>query len=183
MFSALLARLDPVDDLDEAGIKHGLGWLVRNGIGAQGMETLAAGTFLAAFALQLGASNLVIGLLAAVPQLTQFLQLPTILLVERLRRRRLICVLAGFANRPALLLMGLAAFVPQPGWAIALLIIAFVLRYSLGAVVGCSWNSWVRDLVPEEQMGRFFGGRMMRMTLFGLLLGLLAAGFVDLWRA
>ena len=40
-------------------------WIMRNGVGIQIMETLAVGAFLTAFAVQLGASNFTIGLLAA----------------------------------------------------------------------------------------------------------------------
>jgi hypothetical protein len=46
-------------------------WINRNGVGIQVMETLAVGAFLTAFALELGASNLVIGMLAAIPHLCQ----------------------------------------------------------------------------------------------------------------
>ena len=175
-------RLRPDESIDDTDIERGLTWLVRNGIGAQGMETLAAGTLLAAFALQLGASYLTIGILAAVPHLAQFAQVPAVLLVEKLRARRMIAVIAGGASRPALLLMGAAALVPSPDMAIAMLVIGFVWRYGLGAVVGCGWNSWIRDLVPQERMGAYFGRRLVWMTLYGLVLGLLAGFFVDTWK-
>lgn len=177
------SRLHPDTSVDSADVERGLSWLVRNGIGAQGMETLAAGTLLAAFALELGASYFTIGVLAAVPHLAQFAQVPAVLLVERLRARRLIAVVAGFASRPALLLMGAAALISPPDLAVALLVIGFVWRYGLGAVVGCGWNSWIRDLVPEERMGAFFGRRLVWMTLYGLVLGLLAGIFIDVWKA
>ena len=183
MFARMKARLLPDDTVDEASVERGLVWLVRNGIGAQGMETLAAGTLLAAFALELGASYFTIGVLAAVPHLAQFVQLPAVLLVERLRARRLIAVVAGFASRPALLLMGAAALVPWPDMAVAMLVAGFVWRYGLGAVVGCGWNSWIRDLVPQGRMGSFFGRRLVWMTLYGLVLGLLAGIFIDVWKA
>jgi len=31
------------------------------------------------------------------------------------------------------------------------------LYQALAAVAGCAWNSWMRDLVPESDFGRFFG--------------------------
>ena len=45
------------------------------------METLAFGAFLVAFAIELGASNFVIGLLAATPHLSQLAQVPAVLAV------------------------------------------------------------------------------------------------------
>jgi len=53
-------------------------WIMRNGVGIQIMETLAVGAFLTAFAVQLGASNFTIGLLAAVPHLSQLAQIPAL---------------------------------------------------------------------------------------------------------
>lgn len=183
MFQRVRERLKPDESIADADVERGLAWLVRNGIGAQGMETLAAGTLLAAFALELGASFITIGILAAVPHLTQLAQVPAVLLVERLRARRLIGVVAGALSRPALLLMGAAALVSSPDVAVAMLVAGFVWRYGLGAVVGCGWNSWIRDLVPEARMGAFFGRRLVWMTLYGLVLGLLAGVFIDVWRA
>lgn len=183
MVKGAIAKLKPDDSVSDADVERGLSWLVRNGIGAQGMETLAAGTLLAAFALELGASYFTIGILAAVPHLAQFAQVPAVWLVERLRSRKLISVIAGAISRPSLLLMGGAALVPWTDVAIAMLVIGFFWRYLFGAIVGCGWNSWVRDLVPEERMGDFFGRRLVWMTLYGLVLGLVAGIFIDVWKA
>jgi hypothetical protein len=70
MLRRFLSRLDPdVTVPTEADVEQGMKWLVRNGVGVQVMETLTAGAILTAFALELGASNLIIGVLAAVPHL------------------------------------------------------------------------------------------------------------------
>ncbi len=62
-----------------------------------GLFSITTSGFLAAFALALGANNLQIGILAAVPFMMQVLQIPTIWLVEKLRRRKAISVPAWFA--------------------------------------------------------------------------------------
>ena len=179
--SRLFNRLAPDADVSRRDIQFGLVWVVRNGLASQAMETLTIGAFLVAYALQLGASNVHIGILAAVPHLVQFAQLFGVYLVERFRSRRLVCVIAGGISRPMLLVMAGAAFMSTSGAALAMLIAAFVVRYTLGAIVGTSWNSWLRDLVPEARRGRFFAKRLMLMTLIGMGISLLAAGFVDLW--
>ena len=69
----------PVEDkLTEEEIQFGLKAVVNDGLASQAMVTLTGGAFLIAFALKLGASNAVIGLLAAIPPLTQLLQIPSI---------------------------------------------------------------------------------------------------------
>ncbi len=75
-------------------------WIMRNGVGIQIMETLAVGAFLTAFAVQLGASNFTIGLLAAVPHLSQLAQIPALAVVERYRNRSRIYFVSGLIARP-----------------------------------------------------------------------------------
>jgi len=56
-----------------------------DGLTTQAIATLTGGVFLVAFALKLGASNLVIGILAAIPPLGQLIQIPAIYIVEKYR--------------------------------------------------------------------------------------------------
>lgn len=115
------------------------------------------------------------------PHLTQIAQLPGVLLIERVRNRRATCIVAGALSRPMLLVMAGAAFVPSPNLALALLALAFAARYTLGAIVACGWNPWMRDLVPEDRIGRFFASRLILMTVVGTVLSLAATGFIDGW--
>jgi hypothetical protein len=63
---------------------------------AGGLEGITSGGFLAALAL--GASNLQIGILTALPFMVQPIQIPAVLLVERLKNRKLIGVSAYFVT-------------------------------------------------------------------------------------
>ena len=174
-------RLAPSKELSDAEVETGLKWLVRNGVWSQGMETLALGPILVAYALYLDASNLAIGLLAALPNLGQLALLPAVQAVEKVRRRRFLAVVFGAASRPMLLVMALAVLMPTKEAGLALLLTGLTLRYTLGAFVGCSFNSWMRDLVPEDRMGTFFANRLMWMTGIGMAVSLLAGVFVDEW--
>ena len=73
--------------------------VLYDALASEAMGTLTTGVFLAGFMVQLGASNLAIGLLAAVPFSVQFLQLPAVVLVERIRARRAICAWAAAIGR------------------------------------------------------------------------------------
>jgi hypothetical protein len=85
-----------------------LPWIVRNGIGIQLMETLAVGAILTAFAIQLGASNFLIGLLAAIPHLSQLAQLTAMCVVDRLPSRRKVYTWSGYFARPMFLVIALS---------------------------------------------------------------------------
>jgi hypothetical protein len=137
--------------------------VLYDALASEAMSSLTTGVFLAGFMVQLGASNLAIGVLAAVPFAVQFLQLPAVILVERIRARRAICAWAAGIGRSFLLV---AAAAPLLGThvAIAVLVGAVALYQALAAVAGCAWNSWMRDLVPESDFGRFFGRRSTATT-------------------
>ena len=92
----LFRLFTPKPTLSEQETAHGLKMMTREGITSMGFGGIAGGGFLAAFALALGANNLQIGILAAIPFIMQPLQIPTILLVERLKQRKLIAVSAWF---------------------------------------------------------------------------------------
>lgn len=156
-------------------------YIVRNGIGVQIMETLAVGAFLTALAVQLGAANWMIGALAAIPHLSQIAQLPALWTVEQVRQRRRIYIASGMVARPMLLVIALAAVLLAPSLAIWVILVSFTIRYVAGAYLSCSWNSWMRDLVPDREMGQLFGNRQRKMIGVSIVLSLVAAFFVDMW--
>jgi MFS family permease len=156
-------------------------WIVRNGIGIQLMETLSVGAILTAFAIKLGASNFVIGLLAAIPHLSQLAQISAMYVVDRVPSRRKVYTWSGIVARPMFLVIACTVFIPSPEIALTTIIIAFIVRYVAGAFLACSWNTWMRELVPDEVMGRVFGERQKKMIGIGILGSLAAAGFIDLW--
>ncbi len=145
------------------------------------METLAVGAILTAFAIELGASNFLIGLLAAIPHLSQLAQLPAMFTVDRVKSRRAVYTWSGYVARPMFLVIALTVFLPSNELALAVIVIAFTLRYVAGAYLSCAWNTWMRDLVPDEVMGRVFGERQKKMIGIGMVVSLLAAGFIDGW--
>ena len=138
----------PTSLLTDEDRDAGLKWYVRNGMFFKIMETLSIGVFLTAYALSLGASNLIIGVLAAIPSLTQLAQLPAVYLVERIASRRLVAVSLTLASRLFLLGAAAAALLHPGTLALLLLVTAFAIRYLFGAISGCAWNRWVRDFLP-----------------------------------
>jgi hypothetical protein len=129
--------------------------LLYDALASEAMSTLATGVFLTGYAVALGASNLAIGILAAAPSAVQFLQFPAVVLIERVRRRRAISVWAAGIGRFFLILAAASPLLSGPAGVIVLITSVAIWQAS-AAVAGCAWNSWMRDLVPEESYGRFF---------------------------
>lgn len=170
------------ESLSNEEVQRGLKYVVRDGVASQSMAIFTGGAFLIAFAVKLGASNFVIGLLAAVGPLAQLLQLPSILLVERLRNRRAIAVISAGIGRLFWLPIILIPFVFNENIRVPILLVSLGLSSALAAVSSCSWNSWMRDLIPQNILGAFFSRRMRISTGVGIVLSFLAAFYVDNWK-
>jgi hypothetical protein len=143
-------------------------------LASEAMGTLTTGVFLVGFAVALGADNFAIGVLAAVPFFAQLLQIPAVLLVERWRVRRDICVFSTVARS----LLGQR------------------LHRSLAARSGSRCSSprlrfikaWQRspaalDLVPSSEHGRFFGRRTAATTALSVVAALGGGSIIDLWKS
>ena len=147
-------------------------------------SSVAGGVILAAFALALGANNSQIGILAAIPPLSQPLQLLAIVLVDKVKRRKLIAVLTWFPAQAIWILIALIPVlmnVPSSA-AVSVMLGLMTLRSMLSAFTGCAWNSWIKDLVPQDVLGRFFAKRQMFANIAGMVMGLGAAFFADYWQ-
>ena len=149
----MAAWFKPSAQVDEAGLQRGLRMLVYDGLCSQVMGVLIGGAFLVQYALLLGASNTVIGLLAAIGPLTQILQIPAIFLIDRSRRRKAMTIIPAGLGRLFLLLVAALPWLAPPPIRIAVLLAGLFMYFGLGAVAGCAWNSWMRDLVPQKIMG------------------------------
>jgi len=171
--------MNPKETLTEDDIKKGLSFIIRDGLATQAMVTLTSGIFLVAFGLEMGASNTVIGLLAAIPPLAELIQMPAISIVERVRNRRLICVCASIVARLFWIVIALIPFLFGPTAAVPVLIISLVLYGSISAISHCSWNSWMRDFVPQDILGSFFSRRMSLSLALGIVLSLVASTIID----
>lgn len=143
------------------------------------MVILVTGAFLPGMALALGASNLVIGLLASLAPISQMAQIPAILLVEKFELRKLITVLAAAASRMALVAAAFTPFLVPEAFRVPFFTLFMVLFFFGGSVAGCSWNSWIKDIVPEKIMGRYLASRLAAATALGAALSLTAGFSVD----
>jgi MFS family permease len=172
----------PKPQLDNQDVEKGLKSLLVDGSASQIMATFTGGVFLVALALEFGASNTTIGFLAAIPALVQLVQIPSTYLIQRLRNRRLITVVAAFFSRSPWILVALVPFLPGKTAGLSIVILAVFLSSIFGSVAGCSWSSWVRDLVPENRMGSFFSKRTRLAIGLGLVISLLVGVYLDWWK-
>lgn len=170
--------LRPKETLTESEIRTGLKLVIGDGLAAEAMTSLTGGAFLVAMALLMGASNFQIGLLAALPTFTNIFQLLSIWLVRRYNNRRVIVVLCSLLARIPLVAIGLLPLLFQTA-SINLLITFLFFYYFFGSIAGPGWNSWMKDLVPEKQLGAYFSRRSSYTQTLNVVLSLIVALLID----
>ena len=173
----------PKPTISEPELASGLRWLTLEGTVSLGFNSITTSGFLVAYALALGANSLQIGILAALPFLMQILQLPAISLVEKFRQRKAMAVISwSIAQSFWVPIALIPTFIAVPGGkAISLLLALMAIRGLFHASTNAAWNGWIRDLVPQAILGRFFSRRLAFATATGIAFSLAAALFVDYW--
>ena len=172
-------KLAPIKNIARDDIRSGLSYIVKDSLASMTMMTLTGGVFLVAFGLKLGASNIVIGLLAAIAPLSQLIQIPSIFLVEKYRARRAIAVYAALTSRFFLLFIALIPLLFSLKLGLVFLIVGLLCHTLINAVLVCSWNYWMSDFVPREILGSFHSKRLILATGIGMILSLIAAFSLD----
>jgi MFS family permease len=171
--------LRPKETLTEEEVNRGLKLVIGDGLAAEAMTTLTGGAFLIAMALLLGANNFQIGLLSGLPTFTNLFQLLSIWLVRRFNNRRAIAVLCGMMARLPLLAIGCIALFAPHSSSIQLIIFFLFFYQFFGSIAGPSWNSWIKDLVPENQMGAYFSRRGSYTQTLNVIMSFSVALLID----
>ena len=180
-----LSFLRPSATLTDQEVGRSLRLMIWEGVASGALFSLGSGGFMAAYALALGANNLQVGILAALPFITQVAQLPAILAVERFRRRKAIGIPALFAAQLLWIPIGAVPFLLEtPGAAAVSVVIGLMaLRGLFAPVWVTTWTSWMRDLVPRNVLGSYYGRRLALMTGTVAVVGLGGSFFVAWWES
>ena len=134
---------------------------------AGAMRSLGTGGLMAAYALALGANNLEVGIIAALPFITQVMRLPAVLLVELFRARKALGWPAFALMQLVWLPIGLVPLLlDTPGKLAVFLMIAFLgVHGTLNSLWVTTSNTWMRDLIPPAQLASYFGRRLAMVTI------------------
>ena len=154
-------------------IKEGTAYSVSEGAGMK---------YITPYALSLGANNMHIGLLAALPtMLGNFSQLVTIKLMEKFSRKKISFVGAFIQAIMWLMLIALGIIYYEfPSFASAtpsLLVAIYCILTVFGAFIVPAWVSWMGQLIHKDSYGHYFG---MRNRIVGVMviLTMIISGFM-----
>jgi MFS family permease len=169
----------PSTSLSPQEVDRGLGLVLREGLATQSMIILTSGAFLVAFALELGASPLQIGIISSIPLYSNVLQILSIELVRRWQSRKRVVVIGTMIGRSAYAGIALLPLFPAEDYRLYLMMLALAVQHGMGAVSNGSWSSWMRDLIPDKQRGRFLSYRLVCTQIISVVLSLGVAVLLD----
>lgn len=124
--------------------------------------------YVPAAAVAMGASNFLIGLLSALPQLFgAMLQSVSLTAIRTVKSRKLLSMAASFLQAASWLMVIAVVFWPGQ-MSVELMIFFFSLGSALTMMANPGWSSWISDVVPENERPGFFANRnrLMQLTLF-----------------
>jgi MFS family permease len=138
--------------------------------------------YLIAFALALGASNTVVGVIGALPYLAaMFSEIPGAQLLEYFPRLRIYAV-ASTISRLSWLGVIAVPFIFIKAPLVAIIAFYFLSKFC-DYIADPSWTVLVADVVPVKLRGEFISKRTRLINIFGMV-ALVAGGYyLDLFRA
>jgi MFS family permease len=174
-----MAHEDGTQELTHVRTLRGMrAWQLSSALAAV-YSAVTTGAYSTGFALYLGASNSLIGLLSAAPSWGQLLQFVSPVLIERLKQRKPLCLLAytiGYAMWLPIALIPFLLWGPFRPWAMILLVALSGLCLALAQPAS---TSWLTDLVPPEARARFVSRQQSIVAGVGLAASLAAGRYLD----
>lgn len=144
---------------------------------------IGGSVFLTGFALLLGANSFQLGLIGALPFIGQLFLFVGAYLEERIGQRRPLVLYGALAGRLVWAVLLALPFLSFLGSAqLALFFAGLACTYALNGIAGNAWMSWMSDLVPPHQRGRYFGLRNTVAALTAMAATLLAGQALDALR-
>jgi MFS family permease len=139
------------------------------------MSQLTGGLFLTGLALVLGANELVIGVLAALPLTAKLAQLYLSWRIERAGHWRRIALLSGIVGRVPFIAVAALALAPPGRTTVVLLVLVLGCAALGGSAFELSFLTWMAELIPEPLRGVFWGRRGQIGGAVGTVASLIAA--------
>ena len=148
-------------------LRRSLRACTAEGLFAEVFGACAGGAVLTGWAIYLHVGTLLTGIIVALPQLAQLVQIPGAWTTAWLGHRRACVRFVGASRLVSLPLALLPLWRPSQATAGALLVGVAAAAAVLGVLGNNAWVSWMGELVPRRIRGRFFGRRAALCTVGG----------------
>jgi MFS family permease len=183
IIATIFMNLRPSEKISNNELNKGLNYVIADGLSAEAMVVFTSGTFLTAMAIHMGATNFQLGLFAALPTFTTIFQLASIWLVQKWNNRKVITSVFNLLARLPLIAIGVMPLLFSGTTTVQVLLLLLFFQHIFGDIAGASWNSWMKDMVPGERLGSFFGKRSRMAQTLNVTLSLATAMGIDYVKA
>lgn len=135
--------------------------------------------FLGVYAIALGATDFMLGLLTSLPALMALLsQFPAAFIVDSRRYRLRISLVFGFFNRVGYFIFAVIPFLPT-FWRPWVFIVFLTLINFPGVVAGTAWTTMMGEIFEVRIRGRIFGDRNMVLAIVTMVFTFIAGKWLD----
>ncbi len=166
-------------ELNRLDILRGMRLSIWDGAFATVHVSLTTGAFLTGFALWLGANDLALGLLTAIPTFAGLVQIVASYFGQQSGSRKRFVALFALLGRAAWLPILLAPILLPRSLALVVFLFLYALSFAMLNITVPAWTSWMSDLVPADHRGRYFARRNTVAGIVAMAIGLPAAWFLD----
>lgn len=133
-------------------------------------QSITTGATLTRYAQSLQVTEFGFGILAAIPFLAAFAQLPASFLVERYGHRKRIFLVANLVHRCLWLVIAALPWLVSAGHGAMGLITLMLVSSMAQHTTAPAWYSWLSDIVPARIRGRYLSRRTQAGQLVSLVL-------------
>lgn len=160
-------------------LRRSLAACTAEGAAAEVVGACCGGAALTGWALHLGMSAKLVGLVGALPVVAHVLQLGGAFLTARLGHRRTALVSVALSRQMFLPLAFLPWLPLEAEGRRVLLLVAAGAHHGLGILANNAWNAWMGEMIPTSVRGRYYGARTALCTMAGGLCALAAGLSLD----
>ncbi len=138
------------------------------------------GAAMTRFAKGLGTPDWAFGIMAALPFVGAFFQLPASYIQERWGHRKALFMFTATTHRLMWVLVAAVPWLPGiDGYRWQIMIGVLAVNWAMGSAAGPAWMSWMADVIPRKIRGRYFGLRNRIGQSIGVITTLCIALILD----
>ena len=145
--------------------------------------SITANGLVTGLALYLGAGPFVLGVMGALPFITQVMQLMGAYLEEKTGNRRMLSVWSESLSRFVWVPIAVLPLLQRPSTlSLTIFVVLQVITAAFFGIAVNTWSSWMTDLVPAERRGRYFGIRNTVASFASMVAGLGSGYALDYFK-
>ena len=169
-----------MSSLDIDSSRRGMKYSIIEGSFATVFIVLSTGAFLTGYALMLGANEFIIGLIGAIPFISQTMQILGSYLLKRYKSPQKLSIIASIFNRWIWVVLIFLPFL-NLGSEIKILIflLTLLISFSSGSILANIWTTWIGEIVPKSVWGKYFGKRTAYNNIVNVAIFFISALILD----